>query len=83
MSQSSGQWIPSTCGLCYNSCSILVHREGNVITKIEGNPESSIGKGHLCGKGVSGIMPHYDPHRVTVPLRRTNPVKGMGVDPGW
>ncbi len=65
MSQSGGQWIPSTCGLCYSSCSILVHREGNVITKIEGNPESSLGKGHLCGKGVSGIMTHYDPHRVT------------------
>ncbi len=83
MSQASGQWIPSTCGLCYNACSILVHREGDVITKIEGNPESSIGKGHLCGKGVAGIMTHYDPDRVTVPLRRTNPVKGMGVDPGW
>jgi molybdopterin-containing oxidoreductase family molybdopterin binding subunit len=51
--------------------------------KIEGNPESAIGRGRLCGKGVSGIMTHYDPNRVNVPLRRTNPVKGIGIDPGW
>ncbi len=83
MSQAAGEWIPSACGLCYNACSILVHRQDGVITKIEGNPKSPVGRGHLCGKGVSGIMTHYDPNRVTVPLRRTNPTKGMGVDPGW
>jgi molybdopterin-containing oxidoreductase family molybdopterin binding subunit len=54
-----------------------------VIVKLEGNPQSAIGKGRLCGKGVSGLMTHYDPYRVRVPLRRTNPVKGIGVDPGW
>src|SRR3989304_4438623 len=25
----------------------------------------------------------YDPHRVRAPLRRSNPQKGIGVDPGW
>ena len=77
------QWIPSTCGLCYGTCSIRGHRVDDVLVKIEGNPESAIGRGRLCGKGVSGIMTLYDPNRVNVPLRRTNPVKGKGVDPGW
>ena len=77
------RWIPSTCGLCYGTCSIRAHRVDDVLVKIEGNPESAIGRGRLCGKGVSGIMTLYDPNRVNVPLRRTNPVKGKGVDPGW
>ncbi len=76
-------WIPSACGLCYGTCSIRGHRVDGVLVKIEGNPESAIGRGRLCGKGVSGIMTLYDPNRVNVPLRRTNPVKGIGIDPGW
>ncbi len=77
------EWIASACALCYGSCSIKVHRTGDTITKIEGNPESAVGKGRLCAKGVSGMMIHYDPNRLTKPLRRTNPTKGIGVDPGW
>ncbi|MDP6109774.1 MAG: hypothetical protein QGF71_06830, partial [Rhodospirillales bacterium] len=76
-------WVPSSCALCYGSCSIKAHRVDDVIVKIEGNPESVVGQGRLCGKGVSGLMSHYDPNRLTKPLRRTNPKKGIGVDPKW
>ena len=76
-------WVPSTCYMCFGGCSILAHRVDGVVVKIEGNPESEGGKGRLCPKGVSGLMVHYDPNRVRVPLRRTNPEKGIGVDPGW
>ena len=76
-------WIPSSCSLCYGTCSILAHRVDGVVVKIEGNPESAVGKGRLCGKGVSGIMTHYDPNRLTRPLRRTNPKKGLSEDPRW
>ncbi|MDP6174157.1 MAG: molybdopterin-dependent oxidoreductase, partial [Rhodospirillales bacterium] len=76
-------WVPSSCSLCYGSCSLLAHRVDGVVVKIEGNPESAIGKGRLCGKGVSGLLVHYDPHRLTKPLRRTNPEKGIGIDPGF
>src|ERR1035437_8945470 len=76
-------WIPSSCSLCFGTCSILAHRVDGVVVKIEGNPESAVGKGKLCGKGVAGIMSHYDPNRLTRPLRRTNPKKGLGEDPGW
>ncbi len=77
------RWVPSSCALCYGTCSILAHRVDGVVVKIEGNPDSVIGKGRLCGKGVSGLMSHYDPNRLTKPLRRTNPRKGFGEDPGW
>ncbi|MBT4939342.1 MAG: molybdopterin-binding protein, partial [Rhodospirillaceae bacterium] len=76
-------WVPTSCSLCYGSCSIRAHRVDGVIVKIEGNPDSAVGQGRLCGKGISGLMTHYNPGRVKVPLRRTNPEKGLDVDPGW
>src|SRR3989304_4362310 len=76
-------WIATSCALCYGSCSILAHRVDGVVVKVEGNPKSSIGKGRLCAKGTSGLMCHYDPNRLSVPLRRTNPKKGLDQDPGW
>ena len=60
-------WLPSSCALCYGTCSILAHRVGGVVVKIEGNPDSAVGKGRLCGKGVSGIMTQYDPNRLRYP----------------
>ena len=77
------KWIPSACTICYGGCSILVHRVNGTVIKIEGNPKSPVGSGRLCAKGISGIMFLYDPHRVNTPLRRTNPKKGIGIDPGW
>ena len=76
-------WVPSSCALCYGTCSILAHRVDGTVIKIEGNPDSAVGKGRLCGKGVSGIMTHYDPNRLRYPMRRTNPKKGLYEDPGW
>lgn len=76
-------WIPSVCSMCYNCCSILAHRVNNTIVKIEGNPNSPAGLGRLCPKGLSGIMTLYDPYRIKTPMKRTNPEKGIGVDPKW
>ena len=76
-------WVPTSCAICYGSCSILAHRVDGVIVKVEGNPDSVVGKGRQCGKGAAGIMSHYDPNRLTKPLRRTNPKKGLDEDPRW
>jgi len=55
-----------------------------VAVKIEGNPESPMGsRGGVCAKGLSGLQVLYDPNRLNVPLRRTNPGKGLFVDPKW
>lgn len=76
-------WIPSVCGMCYNQCGILAHRIDGTVVKIEGNPRSPVGRGRLCPRGLSGIQLLYDPDRLSRPLRRTNPEKGIGVDPRW
>ena len=51
--------------------------------EIKGDKNSPGTEGRICAKGKSGIMGLYNPNRVTVPLMRTNPEKGLGVDPGW
>ena len=83
MSGSEDVWIPSVCGMCPDQCGILVHRVDGVVTKIEGNPQSPLGRGRLCARGLAGIQLLYDPHRLDQPLRRGNPEKGIGVDPRW
>ena len=69
--------------MCYVGCGIRVQVEDGVAVNIEGNPESPQNRGKMCAKGKAGIMNLYNPHRVKVPLKRTNPEKGIDVDPGW
>ena len=77
-------WIPTQCHRCQAMCGILAHRVNGVVVKLEGNPDSAAGsRGGLCPKGLAGIQLLYDPNRLKVPLRRTNPEKGIGVDPKW
>ncbi|MBI4491523.1 MAG: hypothetical protein HY690_01875, partial [Chloroflexi bacterium] len=64
--------------MCYSACALKVHVVDGVVVKIEGNPESCTNRGRLCPRGLSGIMTLYDPARVNVPLKRTNPEKGIG-----
>lgn len=76
-------WIPSFCYMCYCPCGIRVHRVDGVVVKIEGDPDCPQNMGRLCAKGNAGIMGLYNPNHVKKPLRRTNPEKGIGVDPKW
>ena len=76
-------WIPTVCSMCYSQCGIRAHRVNGKVVKIEGNPESPLGIGRICAKGLAGIMLLYDPYRLNVPMKRTNPEKGIGIDPKW
>ncbi|MBI4333182.1 MAG: molybdopterin-dependent oxidoreductase [Chloroflexi bacterium] len=76
-------WIHSACEMCYCSCGTLIHRVNGTVVKIEGDPDCPHNRGKLCAKGNAAIMGLYDPNRVRTPLKRTNPEKGIGVDPKW
>lgn len=76
-------WIPSVCKMCGNGCGILIHCVNGIVVKIEGNPDNPHNFGKLCAKGQAAIMALYDPNRLRSCLRRTNPRKGPGQDPGW
>lgn len=78
------KWIHTACGGCYNGCAIKVRRVNGVAVAIEGVTDSPHGgRGGMCGKGTAALMNLYDPNRLNHPLRRTNPEKGLGVDPKW
>ncbi|MBI2849192.1 MAG: molybdopterin-dependent oxidoreductase, partial [Chloroflexi bacterium] len=69
--------------MCYSCCGIRVHRINGVVVGIEGDPDNPHNQGRMCAKGKAGLMGLYDPHRVKRPLKRTNPKKGIGIDPRW
>lgn len=77
------QWIVSSCDMCYNACTIRVHRVDGVAVKIEGIPGVGPNYGKTCAKGIAALLNAYNPNRIAHPLRRTNPHKGLDEDPGW
>lgn len=77
------EWVPTVCYGCYNSCGIKVRRLNGRIVDIQGDPHNPGSRGRICAKGKARVMDLYDPNRVTRPLRRTNPHKGIGQDPQW
>lgn len=94
----NGTWIPTCCNICGGQTGVLVRVEGGRVAKIEPNPDNPIGVANIstdfwrwkntdgaamCPKGNAGIMALYDPDRLKTPLKRTNPDKSAGADPGW
>jgi len=75
--------VTTSCGMCYGTCTVEVKVEDGVVVGIEGVSDSPQGYGNICAKGISAVMMLYDPNRLNYPLVRTNPEKGIGVDPGW
>ncbi|MBI4526711.1 MAG: molybdopterin-dependent oxidoreductase [Deltaproteobacteria bacterium] len=75
--------VRTMCRLCLNRCGILATvRKGRVV-RIDGDPANPYNQGKACAKGRAGFYTLDSPYRVTRPLRRTNPEKGPGIDPGW
>lgn len=65
-----GVYYASTCTQCGSGCGIVGRvREGRVL-KLEGNRESSISGGKLCGLGQAAVQHHYNPDRLRQPLMR-------------
>lgn len=73
--------VKTSCGMCYGTCTVRAHTCDDVVVGIEGEPDSPQGYGNICAKGIAAIMQLYDPNRLDYPLLRTNPEKGIGVDP--
>ena len=77
------EWVKSYCQMCFNACPIEVHVKNGNAVKIQGDPDDPLTNGRLCARGLSGLTRLYDPHRLKKPLLRTNPEKGIGIDPKW
>ncbi len=79
----SEKWITTSCLNCAARCATRVRVVNGKAVRIAGNPLSQVSEGEICPRGHIGLQVLYDPGRVTGPLKRTNPAKGRGVDPGW
>lgn len=76
-------WVPSVCAGCYNCCGVLVRRVDGKIVEVKGDPNAANSRGYICAKGLVRALDVHHPARVKTPLKRTNPEKGIGVDPKW
>lgn len=50
---------------------------------LEGRPEDPVSRGKYCIKGLGFVDSIYNPDRLMVTLKRTNPKRGIEEDPGW
>ncbi|RXJ70154.1 hypothetical protein CRV08_00900 [Halarcobacter ebronensis] len=81
---SSDGWHYGHCRMCMRGCCPNMYRvENGIAVEIQGNVEAPTTKGALCAKGQSIIQNTYNPYRVKAPMKRTNPEKGLDVDPKW
>jgi anaerobic selenocysteine-containing dehydrogenase len=77
---SRGDVVLTTCPRdCYDTCGMLVYRQGGVVTAVRGNPSHAVSRGTLCGKCSTAYNREWrDPaRRLTQPLRRVG-AKGAG-----
>lgn len=77
----SGKWIASSCQGCTTWCPVQVYVENGRALKVRGNPNSKGNHGKICPRPHLAIQQLYDPDRIKVPMKRTNPKKGRNVDP--
>jgi anaerobic selenocysteine-containing dehydrogenase len=80
-SPATGNWVATTCQGCTQWCAIQIFVQDGRATRVRGNPLSKTNHGYVCPRGHLIPQQMYDPDRIKVPMKRTNPVKGRGVDP--
>ena len=78
-----GEWVSTACQGCTQWCAIQIFVENGRAVRVRGNPNSKTNHGYVCPRGHLIPQQTYDPDRIKVPMKRTNPVKGRGVDPKW
>lgn len=81
MGTDEGKWIPSTCQGCTQWCPVEFFVQKGRAVKVRGNQRSKVNNGYCCPRGHLMLQELYDPDRIKVPMKRTNPQKGRGIDP--
>jgi anaerobic selenocysteine-containing dehydrogenase len=82
-SELMSRWVASTCQGCTTWCPVLVKVINGRAVHLRGNPSSLANHGQICPRPHMALQQVYDPDRIKVPMRRTNPQKGRDQDPGF
>ncbi|MBS3754084.1 MAG: molybdopterin-dependent oxidoreductase [Desulfobacterales bacterium] len=77
----SAQWMPAACQGCTSWCAKQVYVIDGKAVKVRGNPHSKVNQGASCPRAHMALQQVYDPDRIKVPMKRTNPEKGRDQDP--
>ena len=80
-STAAGKWMPSTCEGCTTWCAIEIFVQDGRAVKVRGNQRSKIEPRSCVPRGHLILQQMYDPDRVKVPMKRTNPKKGRDRGP--
>lgn len=76
-------WQSSSCQGCTSWCSVQVQVVEGRAVKVRGNPHALGNHGAVCPRAHLALQQVYDPDRVKIPMKRTNPKKGRDQDPGF
>jgi anaerobic selenocysteine-containing dehydrogenase len=76
-----GKWIASTCQGCTTWCPVQIRVVDGRAISVRGNPHSKANHGCICPRPHLALQQLYDPDRIKVPMKRTNPKKGRDEDP--
>ena len=78
-----GNWVATCCQGCTQWCAVELFVQDGRAVRVRGNQNSKTNHGYCCPRGHMIPAQLYNPDRIKSPLKRTNPVKGRGVDPRW
>ena len=78
-----GDWVATCCQGCTQWCAIEIFVQDGRAVRVRGNQNSYTNHGRTCPRGHMIPQQLYNPDRIKVPMKRTNPVKSRGVDPHW
>lgn len=81
--ETAGKWMASTCQGCTSWCPVQVKVVDGRAVHLRGNPLAKANHGKICPRPHLALQQVYDPDRVRQPMKRTNPEKGRGKDPGF
>ncbi len=76
-----GEWVSTACQGCTQWCAIQIFAEDGRAVRVRGNPLSKTNHGFTCVRAHLIPQQTYDPDRIKGPMKRTNPLKGRGIDP--
>ncbi len=80
-SPAQGDWVATACQGCTQWCAVEIFVQDGRAVRVRGNQSSKTNHGYVCPRGHLIPQMLYDPDRIKGPMKRTNPVKGRGIDP--
>ena len=79
----NGKWMASTCQGCTSWCPVQIKVVDGRAVKVRGNVFARGNHGQICPRAHMALQQVYDPDRIKVPMKRTNPKKGRNEDPNF